>query len=94
MSAETVKQIIGRAVTEPHYRELLFTDPGKALEGYELTEPEASALNLITREKFDAVADELEQRASRAGLFPWSGHQEELAKAIHSGGVITKGESS
>lgn len=67
MSIESVQTIVGRAVTEPDYRELLFNDPEKALEGYELSDEEASALKGIEREKFDAVAGELEERVSKAG---------------------------
>ena len=68
MSAETVTKIIGRAVNEPEYRELLFSDPAKALEGYELTEEESAGLKGLSREGFDAVANELGERVSRAGL--------------------------
>jgi hypothetical protein len=67
MSVENLQEIIGRAVTEPEFRELLFNEPDKALEGYELTEEEAAALKRLHREKFDAVAGELEERISRAG---------------------------
>jgi hypothetical protein len=67
MSLESLQEIIGRAVTEPEYRELLFSEPVKALEGYELTEEEAAGLRKLHREKFDAVAGELEERISRAG---------------------------
>jgi hypothetical protein len=67
MSLENVQTIIGRAVTEPEYRALLFSDPDKALEGYELNEKEAAALKGLEREKFDAVASDLEERISRAG---------------------------
>jgi hypothetical protein len=66
MSIENVQKIIGRAVVEPEYRELLFSEPEEALEGYELDEKEAAALKGLEREKFDAVADELEERVSRA----------------------------
>jgi hypothetical protein len=67
MSVESLQEIIGRAVMEPEYRELLFSEPDRALEGYELTEEEASALKRLHPEKFDAVASELEERISRAG---------------------------
>ena len=67
MSLESVQTIIGRAVMEAEYRELLFSEPDKALEGYELTEEEAAALKGLERENFDAVAGELEERISRAG---------------------------
>jgi hypothetical protein len=55
-------------MTESEYRELLFDDPDKALEGYELTDEEAEALKGLEREKFDAVAGELEERISRSGF--------------------------
>jgi len=65
MSLESVQTIIGRAVTEPKYRELLFSEPEKALEGYELTKEEAAALKGVEQEKFDAVVGELEERISK-----------------------------
>ena len=68
MSAEAVKQIIGRAMTEPDFREQLLADPGTALAGFELTVEEQSALKKVTRASFDATAGELEERVSRAGL--------------------------
>lgn len=68
MSVESVETIISRAVTEPEYRELLFNEPDKALEGYELTEEEAASLKELEREKFDAVLGELEDRISRGGI--------------------------
>lgn len=68
MSIETVQNIIGRAVTEPDYRDLLLGDPEKALEGYELTEDEAAALKGIERETFDTLASELGDRVSMAGI--------------------------
>jgi len=33
MSLQNVQAVIGRAVTEPEYRNLLFADPDKAREG-------------------------------------------------------------
>jgi hypothetical protein len=68
MSQETVQKVIMRAVKEPEYRELLFDDPGRALEGYELTEEEAAALKGLERERFDAFVSEVDERVSRAGI--------------------------
>jgi hypothetical protein len=68
MGIESLKTIIGRAIAEPEYRELLFSDPDKALEGYELSDEEAAALRGLERDRFDAVASELEERMSRSGL--------------------------
>lgn len=68
MSLDSVQVIIGRAVSELEYRDLLFDNPDKALGGYDLTEEEAYALKKLQRKRFDAVAGELEERVSRAGL--------------------------
>ena len=68
MSAETVQEIIVKAVTDKEYRELLFSDPEKALENFELTDEEATALKEMEREKFDVVASKLEERISKAGF--------------------------
>ena len=65
MSVETLKQIIGRAFAEPEYKELLFSNPDQALEGYELTEQELSIIKGVARENFDSVAVELDERISR-----------------------------
>lgn len=68
MSLDSVQTIIGRAVSEIEYRDMLFDDPDQALGGYELTKEEASALKKLERQRFDAVAGKLEDRVSRAGL--------------------------
>jgi hypothetical protein len=68
MSADSVKQIIGRAVAEPEFRQLLLADPVQAVNGFELTEEEMTALKNLTSQEFDAPGGELEARLSRAGL--------------------------
>jgi len=68
MSTESLKEVIGRALTEPEYRGVLFSDPDKALEGYDLTDEEAAALKGLEPAKFDAAAGELEERISKSGL--------------------------
>ena len=68
MSEETVKIIIGRAVAEPEFRELLFSDPDKAFEGYELTAEEIESIKGMDQAAFDEKAGELEERISRAGF--------------------------
>ena len=40
MSAENVQSLLARAMTEAEYRELLFSDPDKALAGHDLTADE------------------------------------------------------
>lgn len=68
MTIENVQTIIGRAIIEAEYRSLLFDDPGKALEGYDLTEEEAQALKSLERQSLEPAAQELEERLSRAAF--------------------------
>ncbi len=68
MSKENVQTIIGRAILEPDFRTLLFTEPAKALEGSELTAEETSSLKNLNRENFDQAAGEVEERISKSGL--------------------------
>jgi len=68
MSTENVQTIIGRAIVEAEYRTMLFSDPEKALEGYELTEDESQSLKSLDRERFDEVASQVEERISKSGL--------------------------
>jgi hypothetical protein len=68
MTIENVQTIIGRAMVEPEYRELLFSDPDKALEGYDLTQEETQALKSMQNDKVELVGNELEERISRMGL--------------------------
>jgi hypothetical protein len=73
MSTESVKEIIGKAVVDEEYRELLFNEPDKALEGYDLTEEERKALREVKRDKFNEAAIELQERLSRSGILNWTG---------------------
>ncbi len=70
MSAEGVKQVIGRAVVDEAFRTLLFDKPGEALSGFDLTDEECAKLQTISRDEFDKIASEVEERVSRAGLLP------------------------
>jgi signal transduction histidine kinase len=69
MTITSVKEIIARAVSDARYRELLFRDPERALAGYDLTDQETTTiLEGLSREGFDALAGELGERVSRAGM--------------------------
>ena len=68
MSTLSVKQIIGHALVEPQFRQLLFENPAKALEGSELTKEEKAMLTNLPRENFESLAGELGERISRAGV--------------------------
>ncbi len=65
MPSKTMQKIIGRAIADAAFRELLLGNPDQALAEYSLTAEEASALKNLKREEFDAPA-ELEQRVSKA----------------------------
>ncbi len=68
MSAENLEKIVAKAVEDAKFRDLLFSKPDQAIEGYELTEQEILILKSMAREKFDAGASELEKRVSRNRL--------------------------
>lgn len=68
MSAENLEKIVERAVEDAVFRDLLFSNPDQAIEGYELTEQEILILKSLAREKFDAGARELEERVSKNRL--------------------------
>ena len=68
MSEAAVRKVIGQAVIDLEFRELLFSNPNKALSGLELTPDEVAMLTGFKREKFDEAATEMEERVSRAGL--------------------------
>ena len=42
MSAKDIASVIARAVGDPEFADLLFTDPDRALAGYDVTEEEAA----------------------------------------------------
>jgi hypothetical protein len=66
MPTEDLCLIVGKAVADPAYRDLLFLDPGKALAGYALTDQEAQALQELSRERLEALAIELQARLDQA----------------------------
>jgi hypothetical protein len=72
MSEETIHLVIGRAVTDPEFCDLFFNNPDAALSDYDLTDDEKIALKGVTRDRFDSVQSELEERLSKAGFGPGS----------------------
>jgi hypothetical protein len=70
MSKEVVQQIIGRAVTDAEFRNNLFADPDKALEGYDLTEQEIAGLKTLDAETMDTMAGNLDERISKWKVMP------------------------
>lgn len=70
MSADDVRDILIKAVTDTEFRETLFNDPDEAVADYDLSEEELDALKQLEPDKFTAAAGELEERISRAGISP------------------------
>jgi hypothetical protein len=68
MSEATLRDVIGHAIVDLEYRELLFKDPDKALEGLDLTAEEVATLKALERVAFEAEGDELEVRLSRVAM--------------------------
>ena len=66
MSIESVQNIIGRAASDATFRALLFSDPGQALAGYDLTDAEIATLRNLTPETFNSGIADLEARISRS----------------------------
>jgi hypothetical protein len=59
MSDEGLITVLTRAMRQPEFRDLLLSDPERALAGYALTPAESYRLRTLTRETFDALAKEL-----------------------------------
>lgn len=68
MSIEQIQEIIGKAITDSEYRQLLLSDPDQALEGYDLTEEEIESLKGLESEQFNEITGELDERISKASL--------------------------
>lgn len=64
MSTEHARKVVSRAVIDATFRNLLFSDPEKALAGYDLTEEESQALRSIPSETMDDFSSKLEERIS------------------------------
>jgi predicted house-cleaning noncanonical NTP pyrophosphatase (MazG superfamily) len=73
MSAETVKEIIFKAVSDEEYRELLLSKPEDALGGYDLSDKERENLSNLSVDLFDLDIEELEARVSKWGAVSGSG---------------------
>ena len=89
MSEETVKEVIIKAVSDPEFRELLFSNPVKALEGFDLKEEEVEALKQIDMGSFEEYFMELGERTSRAGINIGSFTQSVLAQKSAQTGEVT-----
>ena len=68
MSKEALEAVIGKAVLDSEFREALFADPDKALEGFELVGEEVAALKSIDTETMESFAGSLDERISKSWI--------------------------
>jgi len=68
MVGKYVQRIIGRAVKEPAYRALLFSDPGTVLAGYPLTHEERMALARLVPESWHFIMDPTKTNGSTLNI--------------------------
>ncbi len=68
MSEKVLKEIIQRAVEDEKFRGLLFSDPKKALAGYDLTAVEIETLSNLNEDNFDEFAGGLGDRTTKGWL--------------------------
>jgi hypothetical protein len=68
MSKEAVQNLIGRAVMDEEFRKLLFSDPEKALEGYDLTPQEKKLLLSLDPEEVADFAGKLDERITKVKM--------------------------
>lgn len=67
MSQSEVERIIGRAVTDPEFRQALIENAREACKEYDLTEEELDALEKLDSTSLQAFAVTLDQRLSKRG---------------------------
>lgn len=65
MSQDAVSQIIGRAVTDAEFRQLLFSNPDQALQDYSLTGDEIEALRHLKQEDLEDFSTKLDSRITK-----------------------------
>jgi hypothetical protein len=65
MTEDAVSQIIGRAATDAEFRNLLFSNPDQALQGYDLSEDEIAALRNLEQEDLEDFSTKLDARITK-----------------------------
>jgi hypothetical protein len=68
MSQQAVQNLIGRAVMDVAFRELLFSDPDKAFAGYDLTEEEKTILRNLDAGEVASFAGKLDERITKVKM--------------------------
>jgi hypothetical protein len=72
MSREAIMDIIERASKDESFRQLLFSNPKEALDGYDLSPEERKTLENLDEESFDDFAGDLGDRSTK-GFVPGTG---------------------
>lgn len=68
MTEQAVEQILGRIVTDEKFRELFFSDPEKALKGYDISDEEREALLKIKVEDVEGFSRKLDDRITKGKM--------------------------
>jgi hypothetical protein len=66
MSQTAVEQVIGRMVTDPEFRNLVFSNPDQALAEYDLTMDERQAILALESKHVEDFAGKLDKRITKA----------------------------
>jgi hypothetical protein len=74
MAAQTVQDVIRKAVIDDGFRTLLLNKPAEALVGYDLTDDERQNLSNLDSSLFEGGADDLGERLSRVARGGWDGN--------------------
>lgn len=67
MSQSEVERVIGRAVTDPDFRQRLIDNAREACAEYDLTEEEIEALEALDQNSLVMFAGTLDKRISKSG---------------------------
>lgn len=70
--SEALDQVVERAISDKTFRQLLFKDLDKALEGYPVSDEERTLLENLDEENFDEFAGGLGSRTTK-GFMPGTG---------------------
>jgi len=71
MSYEAVQAVLERTVTDPEFRNQLFSHPDQALAAYELTSDESGALRDLCVDASQSESAALERRETKKVLPFW-----------------------
>jgi hypothetical protein len=65
-SAGGLTEVLGRALTDKEFRDLLFNNRSKAIQGFRLSRGDRESLERLSREEIEAEAERLGDRTSLA----------------------------